>query len=497
MLARRPKLASLLCGAVSALALPPFFWFPLAILGFSGFFLLLSQSPNAKAAAARGFCFGFGHHLVGLYWISNALLTDPEQFAWLVPFAVSLIPAALALYIALLGALFCKIVPQPKRQSIPALFIFCLLWVGLEMARAHLFTGFPWNLMGYGFNLRPETMQLASITGVFGLSFLYVTATTAPALLLQKKPAFVGLCSIALPALLFGFGAWRLANATVEYTDIPIRLVQPNISQFEKWKDDRRQEWFEKHIALSRSAPPGAVVIWPETALPYPLPQDRAAAKALATLLPRQTLLTGAVKFQDDAAGFQVWNSLQVIERGRVIADYDKARLVPFGEFIPLRSLLPFVQKITHGSVDFSAGPGPQSLKVNGLPAFAPLICYEVIYPEYRSTERPEWIVNITNDGWFGDSTGPRQHLEMARMRSVEQGLPLARAANTGISALIDPFGRIINALPIDKEGVIENFLPKPESTFFSHFGEVWLCGFFVLGLILSIRRLTTQNCAN
>lgn len=459
---KRLILLSMLCGICAALALPPFFYFPFGIAAFSGLYLLLQKSTNLKQSFWIGWSFGFAHHVVGLYWISNSLLVDADRFAWLIPFAVSLIPAALAVYIGLVAVAHKKLVTKINNQTL-GIILFAALWVIGEYLRAHLFTGFPWNLMGYALNMTDETIQIAHITSIYGLGFIFILATTAPALIQQKKYIFILLCSIALPAAVYHYGAQRLSDAPQGTTDIPIRIVQANIAQNQKWNDETRMQGFVKHLQLSRGAKSGAVIIWPETSVPFFLEEDPQARQAIARNIGNtQILITGTLRVKRDGEyASQLWNSMEVLQKGQIIASYDKARLVPFGEYIPMRRLFPLVDKITHGSIDFSRGSGATALSVEGLPAFSPLICYEIIYPDYQpKAGSAKWIINVTNDGWFGDSTGPYQHFEMARMRAVEQGIPVIRAANTGISGIIDAYGRVVKTLPLGEAGVIDGWLP-------------------------------------
>ena len=462
---KRIILLSMFCGIGAALALPPFFYFPFAIIGFSGLYLLLQKSTNLKQSFWIGWSFGFAHHVVGLYWISNSLLVDAARFAWLIPFAVSLIPAAAAIYIGLVATVYHKLFPSPSGRWArgEGVLGFAILWVFAEYLRAHLFGGFPWNLMGYALNVTDETMQLAHIVSVYGLSFIFVLAATAPALLMQKRRLQAGICTLLLPIILYSYGYQRLANAPQTSTDVPIRIVQANIAQNQKWNDNTRMQGFMKHLELSRGAKSGAIIIWPETSVPFFLNEEAEARAMIGKVIGKtQTLVTGTLRVQREGEYVtQLWNSMEVLQKGEIIANYDKARLVPFGEFIPLRNLFPFVEKITHGSVDFSSGTGATAISIQGIPAFSPLICYEIIYPDYRpQAGSAKWILNVTNDGWFGNSTGPHQHFEMARMRAVEQGIPVIRAANTGISGIIDAYGRVLQTLPLGEEGILDGYLP-------------------------------------
>ena len=256
------------CGICAALALPPFFYLPLVVIAFCGFYILLAGAATLKQAFWLGWSFGFAHHAVGLYWISNALLTDPERFAWMIPFALSLIPAALAIYIGVIAVIYKKYIRE-HAFTLFGVVLFASLWVAAEWLRAHLFTGFPWNLIGYALNIHPVSMQAASIVGIYGLSFALVLAATAPVLLRQKQWIAAGCCSLLLPLLMVGFGAYRLDHAQNTDTAIPIRIVQPNIFQHHKWDEARMMGNLFTHLRLSKNAPPGSIIVWPETAVPY------------------------------------------------------------------------------------------------------------------------------------------------------------------------------------------------------------------------------------
>ncbi len=260
---------------------------------------------------------------------------------------------------------------------------------------------------------------------------------------------------------------------------VRLRLVQANIAQHHKWRDDLRADHFARHVELTAApaAAPITLVIWPETAVPYLLDREPERLAMIADLVPPGGLLiTGAVRATPEGmTPFQVWNSLRVIDDGgAVVATYDKHHLVPFGEYVPFRGILTLV-KLTAGAVDYSPGPGPRTLALDGLPSVSPLICYEAIFPGQVTDpdDRPGWLLNVTNDGWYGVSTGPYQHLAQARLRAVEEGLPLVRAANTGISAVVDSFGRVTASLGLAKAGVVDAALPMalPDPTPFARAG--------------------------
>jgi apolipoprotein N-acyltransferase len=271
-------------------------------------------------------------------------------------------------------------------------------------------------------------------------------------------------------ALLWSGGALRLAGATAPAGPAPVlRLVQGNVAQHHKWQPELRAQWFRRHLDLSAQGADGVqAVIWPESATPYAIDQEPEVRRLIGQVVPPGgLLLTGGERFDFDSAPARAWNSLFVLDPGgTVVTRYDKRDLVPFGEFLPARGLLGRLglQKVTGGSVDFQPGPGRQTIALPGLPPFSPLICYEAIFPGgvVEPGARPAWLLNVTNDAWFGRSSGPYQHLAMARLRAVEEGLPLVRAANTGISAVVDPWGRIAARLDLGVTGVLDAALPAP-----------------------------------
>jgi len=250
---------------------------------------------------------------------------------------------------------------------------------------------------------------------------------------------------------------------------VKLRLVQGNVPQRDKWRQEMRNYWFNHHLDLSSQNADGVTdVIWPESASPYPLDQVPEARAMIAQVVPPGgLLLTGGERFDFSLDPPKAWNSLLVVDdAGTLRARYDKHDLVPFGEFMPLRDLLGRLglSSLARGGMDFQAGPGRTTIALPGLPSFSPLICYEAIFPGrvYAPGDRPEWLLNVTNDGWFGRSSGPYQHLAMARMRAIEEGLPMVRAANTGISVVVDPWGRVQARLGLGETGVLDAALPKP-----------------------------------
>ncbi len=464
-------------GALSALALPPFYLLPLLIPSFSGLYLLIRDSRGCQAFL-DGWWWGFGFFTAGLYWICISLYVEPEKFAWLTPFALFGLPSVLAIYTGLVTAVFVASYKlhvasrfsylQPATCNLQP-FLFATLFVAAEYLRSYLFTGFPWNLMGYVWTVSAVAMQPASVIGIYGLSWITVFAATVPALfVLKEKPWAPNILALALIVTMIAFGGWRLEHNPTAYGPIKIRIVQANIPQNIKWNREAQFDILKKHVDLTRA--PGLdtinLIIWPEAAIPYYVESDSAILQAIGNAIPERSLLVaGGLRGNGDRNSWQAWNSLFIINhKGHVMAQYDKHHLVPFGEFIPLRGILP-VENISGGHGDFSRGKGPGNLEADDVPPFSPLICYEAIFPDEvtDNTHRAKWLLNITNDAWFGRSSGPYQHLQMARMRAVETGLPLVRVANTGISAVIDPMGRVLYSLGLDKSGIVDFYLPLPK----------------------------------
>ncbi|WP_051231927.1 apolipoprotein N-acyltransferase [Kaistia adipata] len=491
--------AAIACGALSALALPPLGWFPVLWLTLPALVCLLdgAESPAGSTWRARlrpafavGWGFGFGYFVGGLWWIGAAFLVDAAAFAWLMPLAVLALPAGLALFWGA-GAAIARLFWPPGWRRVVLLAVFLSL---AEYLRGHILTGFPWNAFGYTIMPVPLMMQAVSLVGLWGMTLLAFLVFAAPVLLFRAtgggrradRLAFAGLAALFLADL--GFGAWRLA--TVEVTMVPgvqLRLVQPLIAQDEKWASGRDDEILGRYLGLSATgmqegaSAPFTHLIWPETAFPFLLEEKPNALATIGALLPEgTTLITGAARAEavegDDEP--RVFNSLQVIDAdGAVQTSYDKVHLVPFGEYLPFEGWLRRIglRQMVALPGGFDAGAAPATIKVAGAPAFGPLICYEIIFPgaAIDAANRPGWLVNVTNDAWFGDTPGPWQHLHQAVIRGVEEGLPVVRAANSGISAIADPFGNLVATLGVGTIGVLDAPLPSALSrTFYSRYRD-------------------------
>ncbi len=477
-------LVAIIVGAVAVLAMPPFGWFPVLWLCFPLLVLLAQQAKNRVQAFVIGWSFAFGFLTCGLYWIAAAMFVDIGKFWWAVPLAVCGLPAFFALYYGLTLA----VARSFDLRGLRGALIIALAWFAGDEMRGHFLTGFPWNLEGYAWDRVLPMLQSTAWVGIYGLTLITAATACLPAILsenTQRNRIIVGFSFILL--LLLGCaGALRLHDApsiAAEATSTKLRLVQPNIDQAKKWQASGLEDHFQKLLALSAlpSGTPPDAIIWPETASTSYLYEDRRPRLTMTTAMPdKAVLITGVIRrVADDQKGIlHYFNSLTAIDKNAdIIATYDKNHLVPFGEYIPFRHWLP-LSTLANAGLDFDNGQGLRTLHIQALPSFSPLICYEVIFPGEVTgkSERPDFLLNITNDGWYGHTTGPFQHFASARVRAIEEGLPLARAANTGISAMIDPYGRIVSTLGLEETGIVDAQLPRPLApTFYARNGDLAL----------------------
>jgi apolipoprotein N-acyltransferase len=498
-----------LAGAVSTLALPPtniwpipFITFPILVWLVDG--AAIGWGGPVLSAAILGWWFGFGYFLAGLYWIGHAFLVDAKTFGWLLPLAVTALPAGMAIYTAL-GVALARLLWTRGAWRIVAL---ALALTVTEWLRGHLFSGFPWNTFGYLLVSPLWLAQGAALVGIWGMTFAAIVIYSLPAVLTDdaadtKRPWFALASGAAVLVALATFGAVRLARAPTQYRDgVRLRVMQPNLPQDAKFNYAQKQQVMSQYLTLSdRPTGPGSTglrdvthLIWPESAFPFFLTHEPdVLAQITALLRPGTVLITGGIRPPEgnsDAAITRAYNSIYVIgSDGSILSVYDKVHLVPFGEYLPFQGALERLgfRQLTKRRGGFLAGDRRRNQRLPGAPDFLPLICYEIIFPgdavprsdrpgwAYTQLghylgwpfvagtgQRPGWMLNLTNDGWFGFSTGPYQHFQQARIRAIEEGLPLVRAANTGISAVIDPLGRIVNSLPLGAEGVLDASLPRP-----------------------------------
>jgi len=483
-------------GLISALAFAPFHFFIAAIIAISTFYLLIeNKAKTPKQAFYIGLAFGYGYFLSGIYWISISLLVDAAQFGWLIPFALTLIPAFLALFLAIPAALFKMIEKKfAPKFSYQKILIFSLLWLAFEALRSVLFTGFPWNLIGYSLLFNIYNIQLASIFSIYGLSFFATIICLTPTLLVKpsKHDKIFILTILFLIIANFIFGYLRIkTTALVENKNLQMRLVQGNIKQDLKWNPKEKYHGFLKHIVISNSVENKNLkaVIWSETAVPYAINDSADLLDLLEQAIPQDAvLITGGLNIEYDQSRLaikNIWNSVFAINNVGIIDNYDKHHLVPFGEYVPFAKYVPFLRNIA-GGTGFNEGSGPKTIATPHF-SFSPLICYEVIFADkiIDKNNRPDLLVNVTNDAWFGRSSGPYQHLDAAKMRAAEYGISLARTANTGVSAYIDPFGKIKKQIALNKEGFIDvNFIEKISPTIFSKF-SYWPLSLITLAISL------------
>jgi apolipoprotein N-acyltransferase len=497
-----------LAGLAAALSMPPFLAWPALLLCFPIFVWLLDgiagrpgpRLGRAASALALGWAFGFGYFIASLYWIGAAFLVEAEVYAWMLPLAVIALPAGMALYwggAAAVAVLLWR--PGIRRVLVLAVCVSIAEWM-----RGHLFTGFPWNALGYATEGVPGLDQLAAFVGVWGLTFLVVLLAATPACLSDRsrEPAASVMVAIILGAgaLLALVGQVRVpADPSPPVPGVALRIVQPNVPQSDKWRFDNAAAIFERLLRLSDPGPAEKaaarrVVVWPESSVPFLIDEHPAALAHLAATLPGDaTLVMGSLRRSSPGdARADIFNSVFAIVGGRIVSVYDKWHLVPYGEYLPLeRWLAPLgLRRLVTIPGSFASGTGPRTLAIPGLPAFSPLVCYEAIFPgEVRdANDRPGWLLNVTNDGWFGITSGPYQHLAQARLRAIEEGLPLVRAANTGISAVIDPYGRVVASLPLGAEGALDGELPRAIApTLYGRFGDAIFGLFLIVAAALGL----------
>jgi apolipoprotein N-acyltransferase len=514
----RRCLIAFVAGALSALAMAPFDAWPVLFFTFPTLVWLIDGAGvgpwgGVTVAALTGWCFGFGYFVAGLYWIGYAFLVDAPTFGWLLPFAVIGLPAVLAVYTAL-GVALARLLWTRGALRIVALAVTL---TATEWLRGHLFTGFPWNAFGYALTAPLALAQSASLIGLWGLTFIAVAVFASPATLTDdraetRRPWLPLALGIVVLAGLGGYGALRLHRTPTRLVDkVHLRIMQPNLQQDVRFKYAAKQEVMDRYIALSnRDSGPSAPgmkdvthLIWPESPFPFFLTREADVLGEITQLLPPDAvLITGAIRLAEpvNPADPRAYNSIYVIDHaGSIAASYDKVHLVPFGEYLPFEHTLERLglQELTKQRGGFLAGDRRRLIAIPGAPVALPLICYEIIFPDdvVPPGPRPGWIVNVTNDGWFGISTGPYQHFQEARVRTIEEGLPLVRAANTGISAVVDPVGRVINSLPLGSEGVIDSPLPRPvRAPLYARIGDAPAALLVAIAFIAVVRRRLRSN---
>lgn len=510
----RKRLLALAAGASGALALAPLDLWPVIVVPMTVAVWLIDGSVaqtrfgRFRAAFAAGWWWGFGFFLAGFWWLGAAFLVEADKFAWAMPLGVVALPAGLAFFPAL--GFGCARLLWPGGAG--RILMLAVMLTGSEWLRGHVLTGFPWNVYGMMLAGQAQIAQFASVAGLYGLTLVAVAIGAAPATLgtaesgrrRWRAPALAA----AVLAALIGYGVWRIPGApTPTVAGVKLRLMQPNLAQDAKFSARNGEAILNQYLALSdRATSPTTLgvqdvthLIWPESAFPFLLGRTPAALSRIGALLPpNTTLITGAARAGETLPGESrppIYNSVQVVnDEGVIVSSYDKVHLVPFGEYLPavLERLIRGVGLSEFVAVPggFTAGARHAAMSIRGLPPVAPMICYEVVFPGEampRQGPRPGLMLNLTNDGWFGQTSGPYQHLAQARLRAIEEGLPLVRVANTGISAVIDGHGRITASLPLGEAGVLDASLPRSSPvTLYAQFGDAILMGLVGLFLLLT-----------
>lgn len=493
---------ALAAGLVSAFGFAPFDFFPALLFGFAALVLLIDNAcakpRRLRSAFGLGWAFGFGQFLFGLHWIGYAFLVDAAAHQWQIPFVAVLFPGGLALFPAAAMAVAAKF----WRSGTARIAVFTLCYILAEWLRGHILTGFPWNIPAYGWGASLAVLQSAALIGSYSLSLLTVLFGASLAGFFAARPGWKLPAAMAvLFALFFIGGTVRLAVAPQKTApNVKVRLVQPNIPQAEKYGRPYVVRNWSRLIDLSRAPGDPDIVIWPEAAVPFYLAEQPLALEQITQLTAdKKGLITGGLRrdfLTPDAVRYA--NSVFVFgKNGRLIASYDKSHLVPFGEYLPFEKTLSALglKKLTGIDGSFAPGSGPHMVRLPGAGTMIPLVCYEIIFPgEVARAGRPDWFVNVTDDSWFGPWAGPQQHLVIARLRAIEQGVPVARAANTGISAIIDPYGRIAEQLGQNQTGFVDGVLPAAiAATVFSRFSGwlFWLlvCANVALTWVISKRK--------
>jgi len=521
----RRRAIAFFAGAIGALALAPVSFFPAMFVtmsvavwlidgsvqaGKSSRFHGISFAQSARAAAMDGWCLGFGYFLAGLWWLGSAFLVEADKFAWAIPFAVAGLPAVLACFTAL-GFAIARLLWSTGGGRI---FALAFGLGATEWLRGYVATGFPWNSFGMALGSHVVLAQPAAVVGLYGLTFLSIIVFASPACLSDmrrdgRRALGVPIFGLTLLGLIAAGGGLRLWSATSEVVPgVKLRLMQPNLPQDSKFRAENKDAILQHYLSLSdRATSPETTgvsdvthLIWPESAFPFLLSRDAATlARIGAFLTPSTLLITGAARAEEPLRAQRLmgemdlnyFNSVQVLNpTGEIIATYDKAHLVPFGEYVPFADMLEQfgIRHLVHIPGGFEAASHRQLLDIPGLPLTSALVCYEAIFPGDAVPEhaqRPGLLLNVTNDGWFGTTSGPYQHFTQTRLRAIEEGLPLVRVANTGISAVVDGYGRIWRELPLNVEGVIDSRLPRalPPTPFANNafFGPLILLGLSLL----------------
>ncbi len=498
----KKALIGFMLGGLMAGALAPLHAIFILPFSLSGLLILERSCQTKRESFFIGWWFGWGHFIAGLYWIGVAFTIDANAHAALIPIPTLILPACLAVFFGL-STVFTRFL---NVNGLIKILAFASIWTMLEYVRGILFTGFPWNLLGYAWGDILPIMQSVAFVGIYGLTFLTVLISSIPALLAERELSrrrkniyILGDCLLLLAV--FGAGFMRLqAPALDPIADSALRIVQPNNDQKDKWKSETR---FSHVLRLKQFSQqdesPHRLLIWPETAVPFFITTDDRIRSYLQQLVPKEgAIITGAPRKDPNARRY--WNSVQALdENGAILGIYDKRHLLPYGEYLPLRpflkasgisALIPALD--TMSDFSFPDSGAKNVMSILDLPPFRTLICYEVTFPwEVRGADPFEWILNVTNDAWFGNTSGPYQHFVISKTRAIEQGVSLIRSANKGVSAIVDGYGRIQQQLMPTQDGVLDGHIPSAlvNRTLYSRFGEIIPLMLCVISLIPAVIR--------
>lgn len=486
----RVLLLGALAGGIGALGLAPFGLWPATLLALAGAVFLFDRATSARQALALGWAFGTGYFAIALMWIVEPFLVEPEIYGWMAPFALVFMSAGLAIFWAIAFRVSWS-APDAIRG-----FALVIAWSLAELARAYVLTGFPWAgfaqiWVGHG----PD--QMLALLGPHGLGLVTLACGLALARALSPGIAWsLRVGGIAVTAALLAGGFWlggRLPEPVLQQA-ATIRVVQPNAPQEEKWNPDRIPVFLDRKLGFSAQDPAPDLIVWPETSVPALLAYAGPILEDISRAAGDVPVVAGVMRRD----GARLFNSALLIRNATPAEIYDKHHLVPFGEYIPFGDLA--ARLGLHGFAaregqGFSAGPGPLTMDLGRLGRALPLICYEAVFPHLsRAETRPDMLIQITNDAWFGQWSGPYQHLAQARMRAIEQGLPMIRAANTGVSAMIDPYGRISASIPLGEAGFVDAALPAArEEPLYARTGDWPVLGLLLLACLVLWRAARTR----
>lgn len=471
-------------GLLSSLAFAPLYLIIILFFTFPFFLEQIVNENNIKALIKKAFIFGFGYFIGSLYWVCSSLLIEPLLYGWLVPFCIILIPAILAIYI-IFTSIITNYYAKYTQNKFLITFIFSIVFVFFEWLRGILFTGLPWNILSGSFAFSAILLQPISVLNSYGYSIILMLLFCSRFYFKAYKKLTHRFYSLVFIILILS--CMRVEFAKQEYNDINIRLVQPNIPQSLKWEPELIKQHFEDLINLSKSVNIDKVdyFIWPESGIQYTINLNQEANVLFNyindnLLNNKKRLITGFIRENQN----KYYNSFLVLEGNQAINYYDKYFLVPFGEFIPLKKFIPFINKITNGAVDFKRGKKQETINDGKLPIFSPNICYESIF--YDSINKnSKLIINITNDSWFGTTSGPYQHFDNLKLRAIENNIPAIRVGNSGISGVVNSLGQVKNIIKLNEKSILDVKIPITKSFDLPKIKEKYLMYFILIVLFL------------